>query len=386
MKTIAYVLSAFPVLSETFIGNEIRAMEAQGHRVVPMVFDLRDGPFQPADAGLKARMIQVRTVSTASALAMVPFALRALGFARQQKLLSQRSLLWHAMKIAAVARCNGASHIHAHFAGGAAAHAIAAGAMAALPVTFTCHGHDIYAEPEDLDAKFAHAHAVVCVCDDMRDDVLANGHARNVVRIACGTDPDRFRPQPDGTTDNGRLLFVGRLVEQKGIDDLLGAIARLSGTHRIGLDIVGSGPLQDRIKQQADELNRVHGHNIRLLGAWNADDLRQRGPGYLGVCLPFKTAPDGSRDTGPLVVKEAMAMGLPVISTAYMGVKETVTPQTGLLVPPADPDALAGAIETLLTLPAGTRRAMGLAGRERVRNLFTLNRQASALSALVEAA
>ncbi len=386
MKTIAYVLSAFPVLSETFIGNEIRAMEALGHRVVPMVFDLRDGPAQPADLDLKKRMIPVRSISAKHAMTVAPMALKAIGFAWSQQLLSRRSLIWHAMKIAAIAKANGCSHIHAHFAGGAAAHAIAAGKIAGLPVTFTCHGHDIYAEPEDLDAKFSNANAVVCVCDDMRDDVAATGRANNVVRIACGTDPQKFIPQTENNGDNGRLLFVGRLVEQKGIDDLLAAIASLSGRRSIALDIVGAGPLGSEIAAEAERLNREFGHDIRMLGAWNADDLRTKGPRYIGVCLPFKTAPDGSRDTGPLVVKEAMAMGLPVISTAYMGVKETVTGETGILVQPGDRVALAEAIETILSFDRITRRAMGQAGRLRVTQHFTLEKQATALSALFEAA
>ncbi|MCB1458260.1 MAG: glycosyltransferase [Nitratireductor sp.] len=381
-KNIAYVLSAFPVLSETFIGNEIRALEAQGHAILPMVFDLRQGPAQPADIELAGRVQRISGISAVRALAMLPLLWRAQQFAGQQKLLARRSLLWHALKIAAHARANNCSHIHAHFAGGAAAHAIAAARIAGLTVSFSCHGHDIYAEPEDLDAKFANTDAVVSVCNEMRDDLLAMGCRAPVAMIPCGTDPQGFRPRPRGRNDNGRLLFVGRLVPQKGLDDLFAAISLLSGRMSVQIDIVGDGPMRDYCEEQASRLALEGGHRIDLLGGRNSDWLKAHAPDYCGVCLPFKTAPDGSRDTGPLVVKEAMAMQLPVISTAYMGVKDTVTPETGILVEPGDPVALSKAIVKLATTAAQERQAMGTAGRKRVCDQFTLASQAKALSGL----
>ncbi len=381
-KNIAYVLSAFPVLSETFIGNEIRALEAQGHAITPMVFDLRSGPAQAEDRLLAERVTLIRNVSAQTALTMLPFAWRAAGFAFQQKLLSRKSLIWHAMKIAAHARANKCSHIHAHFAGGGAAHAIAAAKIAGLTVSFSCHGHDIYAEPEDLPAKFYHTSAVVSVCNDMKNDIQSMGCKKPVALIPCGTNPQKFRPRSLKSADNGRLLFVGRLVPQKGLDDLFAAIRMLNGETRLKLDIVGDGPMRGFCEQQADLLARDANHEIRILGSRDAKWLQSHGPHYAGVCLPFKTAPDGSRDTGPLVVKEAMAMQLPVISTAYMGVKETVTPETGILVEPGDTLALSSAILRLSRATADERKAMSVAGRTRVISNFTLDIQARSLSGL----
>lgn len=386
MKTIAYVLSAFPVLSETFIGNEIRAMEALGHRTIPMVFDLRNGPAQPEDVELAQRVTRIGDIPAARALRALPGLPGALPFLYSQKLLSRRSLAWHAMKIAAHASMHGATHIHAHFAGGAAAHAIAAARLAGLPVSFTCHGHDVYAEPEDLEAKLGGADAVVAVCEDLRTDLRAVDAGARIVRIPCGTNPDRFQPRPEDAAGNGKILFVGRLVEQKGIDDLFEALWKLSGRTGIRLDIVGDGPLRQWVNDNTRSLNSTGFHKVRVLGNRDANWLASNGPHYMAACLPFKTAPDGSRDTGPLVVKEAMAMGLPVISTAFMGVKETVTPQTGILVPPGNPEALAQAIARLVALKPADRRRMGMAGRDRVRALFTLEAQARALSGMVEAA
>ena len=383
-KKIAYVLSAFPVLSETFIGNEIRALEAQGHTIIPLVFDLRSGVAQPDDMVLAKRVNVIASVSAGNALSMLPNLWRARRFAFEQKLLARRSLLWHALKIAAVARRNDCSHIHAHFAGGAAAHAIAAARIAGLTVSFSCHGHDIYAEPEDLAAKFTNTDAVVSVCNEMREDLLAMGCSKPVMMIPCGTDPDRFQPIANGKIENGRLLFVGRLVPQKGLDDLFAAIGLLNGKLRVHLDIVGDGPLRDYCESEAARLADEGGHEIKMLGSRTGEWLKANAPHYCGVCLPFKTAPDGSRDTGPLVVKEAMAMQLPVISTAYMGVKDTVTAETGILVEPGDPQALSKAILELETAGPQQRQALGTAGRNRVLDHFTLTAQAQALSRLFE--
>ena len=385
MKTVAYVIPAFPVLSETFIGNEIRAMEAIGHRIVPMVFDLRNGPAQPEDVELAARFTRIRDISPRLALSSLPLLPRALPFLFRQKNLSRRSLAWHALKIAALARAKGCTHVHAHFAGGAAAHAIAAARIAGLPVSFTCNGLGVYAEAADLKAKLQSADAVIAVCDDLTDDLRSIGRSARVVRVPCGTNLDRFHPRPEDRPDNGKLLFIGRLVEQKGIDDLFEALWKLVGRREIRLDIVGDGPLRKWVEENARALNATGFHRISVLGNRNADWLANNAPGYLGVCLPFKVAPDGSRDTGPVVVKEAMAMGMPVISTAFMGVKETVTPQSGILVPPGRPDALAQGISRLLALEPHERRRMGIAGRNRVRARFTLENQARALASALKA-
>ncbi|PHP67449.1 hypothetical protein CSC94_06995 [Zhengella mangrovi] len=386
MKTIAYVLTDFPVLSETFVGNEIRAMQAHGHRVVPFVFHLRDGPAQPADREIAARAHTIGRIAVSAAFRVAPLAWRSLSLVCRQKRLPRRSLLWTGMKLAGAIRDAKCDHIHAHFAGGAAAHALVAGRITDLPVSFTCHGHDIYAEPEDLEIKLAEADRVVAVCRDMEDDLKQIAPNAAISGIPCGTDTTRFEPRPETEHDNGRFLFIGRLVGQKGIDDLLRALRLLERTVPIRLDIVGEGPLHETVSRETEFINQRGFHEIRLLGQRNADWLQAEGPRYRGVVLPFKTAADGSRDTGPLVVKEAMALGLPVVSTAFMGVKETVTEETGFLVPPASPDALACAMAQLATMPDEHRRQMGQAGRKRVCEHFTLAAQARALSGMVEAA
>ena len=247
-------------------------------------------------------------------------------------------------------------------------------------MSFVCHGHDVYAEAEDLDLKLRSADFVVAVCNDMAADLARLAPDAKVVTVPCGIDGESLTRQADAPC-NGRLLFVGRLVEQKGLDDLLRAFAEAPAAR---IDVVGDGPLADLYKEQAAQFGL--GDRVRFLGARPREWLRENGPSYLGLVAPFKIASDGSRDTGPLVVKEAMAMGLPVVSTRFMGVKETVTEDTGLLSAPDDPASLAQSIRSLLAMPQASRTRMGEMGRQRVAQLFTQHTQALALAAAFEAA
>lgn len=384
MKAIGYVLADFPVFSETFVGDEIRAVRRLGHKVVPIVMNLRTGNAQAQDRELAREAEVLGGQSTRSALRALArpsaSAIAASSFLRRQKRLSARSLLWNALKIADIARRNGCTHLHAHFAGGAAAHAIVAARLAGLSVSFVCHGHDVYAEAEDLGLKLRSADFVVAVCNDMAADLAQLAPEANIITVPCGIEVESLTRRTDAPC-NGRLLFVGRLVEQKGLGDLLRAFVQAPAAR---IDIVGDGPLADVYKEQAAQF--VLEDRVRFLGARPREWLRENGPSYLGLVAPFKIAPDGSRDTGPLVVKEAMAMGLPVVSTRFMGVKETVTEDTGLLSAPDDPASLAHSIRSLLAMPQASRTRMGEMGRQRVAQLFTQHTQAQALAAAFEAA
>lgn len=384
MKTIGYVLADFPVFSETFVGDEIRAVRRLGRKVVPIVMNLRTGKAQAQDLELarEAAVLGAQpAVAAFRALARARgSAAAALSFLRRQSRLPVRSLLWNGLKIADVARRHGCTHLHAHFAGGAAAHAIVAARLAGLSVSFVCHGHDVYAEAEDLELKLACADFVVAVCNDMASDLARLAPKASIVTAPCGIDEESLAPRRDAP-GNGRLLFVGRIVEQKGVDDLLRALAEIPVAE---IDIIGDGPLAPVYKQEAERLGlagRVH-----FLGPRPREWLRENGPSYMGLVAPFKIAPDGARDSGPMVVKEAMAMGLPVVSTSLMGVKETVTPDSGFLSAPGDPASLAESIRALLAMPQTARLRMGEMGRERVAQLFTQRIQAQTLAAAFEAA
>ncbi|BAI76870.1 glycosyltransferase (plasmid) [Azospirillum sp. B510] len=204
--------------------------------------------------------------------------------------------------------------------------------------------------------------------------------------IPNGVDSTLFHPaSPEAGIEAGseagaagrpvRLLAVGRLVAQKGIDVLIDALARpeLAG---VELDVVGDGGWRTALEEQAARLGlagrvRLHGWLDRavLAGLYRTVDI---------FVLP-------SRDEGmPNVVLEAMASGLPVVASAVAGARDLVVEgETGFLVPPEQPDALAGALLRLTADPMA-RRALGDRGRRRVEEHFSWRSAALSFLELVE--
>jgi len=376
-QTIVYALAAFPVLSETFVSNEIRAMRAAGHRIIPVALAPHHGRCQPEDEGFRAETRALwkepRGPAAMLGLGTTP---AAMPFLLAQRGLKRRSLWLAGARLARIARRERASHIHAHFAHSAAATAIIAARLAGLTCSFIGHGFDVYGSPTDLALKLRHADLAFATCQDMAQDFRAMTPHSRVATIACGIDPARFRPEAG--PDNGRLLAIGRLAPQKGYGMLVRALAALPPAARPMIDVVGEGPLRDAIEAERDSLGlRAH---LTLLGARTSAWIAEHGPRYRGFVAPYVITSTGDRDTGPIVIKEAMAMGLPVVASALMGMKDMVAPDTGRLVPPGDAPALAEAITWLADLTPQRREAFGAAGRERVLEMFTLRGQAAAMT------
>lgn len=383
--SILHVLSAFPVLSETFVSNEIRALRRLGHRVVPFALAAGPRPCQPEDEAFRAETLHLADTPRLAALCRAAFhparVARALGFATTQRGIRPRSLLLAGARVALVAQARGCTHLHAHFAHAPAATAIVAARLAGASVSFTGHGFDIYgAAASDLPAKLAAADLAVAVCDDMAADFRAVAPRASITVVPCGVDPARFRPAPDGR-HNGRLLAVGRLAPQKGCEVLIEALARLPEAARPVIDVVGAGDLLLPLTTMARNLGVTD--SIRFLGARPSGWIAAEGPRYRGFVAPYVVCADGDRDTGPIVVKEAMAMGLPVLASALMGMREYVTPQTGRTVRPGDAAALAKGLAWLATLDDGQRAMLGAAARRRVCSRYTLEGQAEALAAAI---
>ena len=383
--SVMYVLSAFPVLSETFVSNEIRAMRALGHRVVPLALRPHDGPCQPEDAAFRAETLALaaepRIAALLRALGNPARLARALRFVAAQRGLPRRSLLLAGARVALAARREGCTHLHAHFMHAAAATAITAARLSGCTVSFTGHGYDIYGAPADLPAKLRATDLAIAVCDDMRADLRAMAPGARVALVRCGIDPARFRPAPGPS--NGRLLAIGRLAPQKGYEVLLAALARLPPAQRPVIDVVGEGTLRAEIEAAIAALGLAPW--LRLLDARDSAWIAAEGPRYQGFVAPYVITPEGDRDTGPIVAKEAMAMGLPIVASALMGLKETVAPGSGRQVPPGDVAALGEALAWLAGLTPAERRALGAAGRAHVEAGFTLQAQAASLTAAIAA-
>jgi len=223
-------------------------------------------------------------------------------------------------------------------------------------------GERVYAE------LFRRGDAFLTNCAFFRDRLLALGcdGARLVVHPS-GIDARRFPFRVRGPRADGvlRLVTVGRLVEKKGIEFALEAMALLG---RRGIapryDVVGEGPLAEPLRARAAALGLAD--RVRFLGGLPHDRLIQLlGEEDLFVAANV-TAADGDQDAPVNVLKEAMATGMPVVATRHGGIPELVEDgASGFLVPERDPAALADAIARVHTAP-GLWPAMGRAGRARV--------------------
>jgi colanic acid/amylovoran biosynthesis glycosyltransferase len=232
--------------------------------------------------------------------------------------------------------------------------------------------------------KHEHAAFAVTACDYSARYLRERHGVSGAQPLVVGVDPDAFirhTPHPDGRT----VIAVARLVEKKGIGVLIEAAGLLQ--QRAPLErvwIVGRGPLEQSLRARVRELG-LEGV-VDFLGSRSPAEVRDLLERADLLAAPCVVAADGDRDTMPVVVKEALAMELPVVASDEVGLPEVVRPEWGRLGPPGDAAALAQAIEELLALPAEGRAAMGRAGRAFVVEHCSLRLETERLASLIAGA
>jgi colanic acid/amylovoran biosynthesis glycosyltransferase len=394
---VGYVVRKFPVLSETFILNEILALEARGVKVE--IFSLaptRDPRFHEGVSRLKADVHYLPTTSEASAL---------LRYARRQaarnpkryrreliKVLAARrpKLIWRFLQaswVADRARRTGVKHLHAHFANRSATVAHQAAKLLGIPFSFTAHAFDIYRDPDPrvIARKMADAQFTVTVSDYnvafLRS--LANGQPTRIELIRNGIDMSKFAPTRHAPNGPFRIITVARLVEKKGIPILIDACRILSMR---GLDfrcdIIGKGALRGSLERMIRENDLTD--RVRLLGPVRQQEIVAHYQRAHLLVLPCIVAEDGNRDGLPVSIIEALACGVPVISTPITGIPEAVHDGVnGFIVPAGDTTSLADAIEKVLRNPQLHAR-LRCEARPSVRETFDQETTVSRLHSLFE--
>ncbi|HEX8742052.1 MAG TPA: glycosyltransferase [Thermoleophilaceae bacterium] len=371
---------AFPVVSETFVVEECRRLIDLGHEL-EVVAGSR--PERPAadDGGIPVRYLgDEGAAAQARALASLHPSrcardLRARArWRRAETVAPLRVLAPHVLRLAGTP----GARVHAHFAAGAALSAMRVAALAGRPWSLTAHAYDVFASPANLAEKLRSAAFVTTGCRYNAEHLRGVG-AERVHEIVMGVDPERFRrrrPHPD----DGVVLAVGRLVEKKGFVHLVRAAARpeLSGAR---LAIAGEGPLRAPLAAEIERLGV--GDRVTLAGRRDHDEVRELLERAAVLAMPSVVAADGDRDSMPVVVKEALAMEVPVVASDEVGLPEIVRPEFGRLVPPGDEAALARALSELLALPVERRAEMGRAGREFVKANADSRTEAARLSELL---
>lgn len=388
---IGYILESFPVLSQTVVLNELRMVRTLG---VPCeVFSLLPPPQETMKHEMVALLTddviycwQVRlprhTVMRAN-LALLTWSgpvayLSAYKLSKEAGFLSDLRSFMRFAYWAYYLRSQGVNHLHAHFGTEGATVARIFAMLTRLPFSMTLHAYDIFRNPPpDLGDKLREAAFVTTVSQFNKAHLLktyAGVSSDKIHVIYPGVDLQQFSPNGNPSHDERLcILSVGRLVEKKGFIYLVQACHLLQAQ---GLDfecrIVGDGPLFAELESV------IAGYGLQeyvhLVGALPHEEVQSLLDWGSVFVLPCVVAEDGDRDGMPLVLAEAMAMQIPVISTELVGIPELVRPGAGFLVPPRDAEVLADALRQMNEIGEAKRRAMGQRGRDIVAADFDLEK------------
>ena len=229
------------------------------------------------------------------------------------------------------------------------------------------------------DQLFREGDYFIANCEYFRQRAIDLGcPTERIVVLGSGIDCSKFNFQPRYFPDNGcvKIVTVGRLVEKKGIEYGIRAISQLVKSYpQVEYNIIGDGKLKSSLEQLIAELNLEE--KVKLVGWKQQEELIEILDNSHILVAPCVTAADGNQDAPVNTLKEAMAMGLPVIGSRHGGIPELIEDGvSGWLVPERDPDAIAKKLHYLIDHPE-TWLAMGKAGRKRVEtkyNMEQLNR------------
>jgi colanic acid/amylovoran biosynthesis glycosyltransferase len=370
---MGYVLTHYPRLAQTFIAGEIAELERLGVRVVPAALNACP-PEERSTADAKAEhsrtfyVKQVPLLTIVKVLARVAFQ-SPIGFARLLVRAGRtggadpKAVVWRLFYVAEGAlvwdhcRQLGIRHLHAHFGQAPASVAWSAADVGNLvdgagwTFSFTIHGFQDFVNELDarLDLKAANAAFVICVSDFTRSQLMrvsdpAHWNKFHVVRCGIDVGAFRFRPPPP-LSDTPRILVVARVSPEKGHIVLLRAVQAL---HLEGVaarvEIVGTGDFLADVRAEATRLGVDH--LVDFLGELPVHEVQRRLAGADVFCLP------SFAEGLPVSIMEAMAIGVPVVTTFISGIPElAVHEHTALVVPAGNVESLADAFRTILTKP-----------------------------------
>lgn len=359
---LAYVVSRFPLLTETFIVHEVIALRSIGWPVD--MFAMRHEPqtvvhaeARQLESGVhfpRGRLVLTRAIAEfkqhpelwARLVRMiVPGAARSPAVLGKSMLVLPLAAAW-----AEQMRRLGVRHVHAHFGSYPALAALVAASLQDIGFSFTVHAHDLFADNALLAEKVHAAKFVVTISEFNRARLAAllqPGDERRIRVIRCGVDLTafQFRPRVPPTADR-TVLSVAALREYKGLARLIEACAMLRGTapdQRFVCYIVGEGPERTALETQIRAAGL--GDWVKLLGAREQPAIRSLLEQSDTFVLPSVVAHNRYMDGIPVALMEAMASGVPVVASDLSGIPELVRDEdTGLLVPPGNAEALHHAI------------------------------------------
>jgi colanic acid/amylovoran biosynthesis glycosyltransferase len=300
-----------------------------------------------------------------------------------QNLASFPKALW----LAQIIRDNGFDRVHVHWAGAPATFASFAAYLAGTPFSITAHRYDI-AQKNLLPWKAAHAQFVRVIDEPGADEFLAalgpGGERPLVLHVGVET-PAAPAPLRGGELRPLRAVAGARLVEKKGHAFLIEGVARAKTAGvEVALDLFGDGPLEEPLKALAQKLGVAD--NIRFCGVSSHESLLAalRAGAYDVAALPSVTGADGDKEGIPVFLMEAMAAGVPVLTTPNGGILELAGDGNGVITPERDSAAIGDALVQLARDEA-LRRRLSEKGRAHVQADFAVETNISRLRALIAA-
>jgi glycosyltransferase involved in cell wall biosynthesis len=393
-SNLAVLVNEFPRLSETFVLGDLLALEAAGARL--HVFALRRPDSELAQEAVEQLRAPVEYLPEIAGRqrSLLLRSIQATLFMRNPRRFTRglaeiyvspdysRSRLELALLLARRLDRIGAPPLYVHFAHKPATIGRFAALLLGSRFAISAHAVDLWTTPvPELRAKFRDAQLVLCCYEQAHDYVrqIANGTTRvelapHGVVVPPLSNREELSPPV--------LLSVGRLVEKKGFDTLVWAARTMRDR---GLEfqvrIAGDGPLWPTLQRLVNELDLAD--TIRFLGPLTARELERHYAAAATFVLACRIGSDGNRDGLPNTILEAMARGLPVVSTRLAAIEEAVTDgEHGLLAPPDDHLALAAALERLVN-DRQLRVQLGTAARARVLERYDRDSFASRVHALL---
>jgi glycosyltransferase involved in cell wall biosynthesis len=393
---VAYIMSRFPKLTETFILYEMLALEEQGIQVE-----------------LYPLLREHTTVMHPEAVAMVerahfqPFISWPIVRAQLRYLLlkpgAYLGTLWSLLRgtigslnffvgalgifpktvyFAEVMEAEGVQHVHAHFANHPTAAAFIIHRLAGIPYSFTAHGSDLHVDRHMLREKVAEAAFVVPISSYNQQLIVEECGEQfrdKVVVIHCGVDTQVFQPVVRASAGPLTILCTGTLHEVKGQTYLIDA-CRLLNERGVAFtcNFVGDGPDREMLAEQIAKAGLDE--HVHLLGRRTREEVAALLQAADVVVAPSVPTKEGKREGIPVVLMEAMGSGVPVVASGISGIPELVEHErSGLLTPPRDGQAIAEALQRLQREPA-LRQRLGQAGREKVLRDFDQATNAAVLA------
>ncbi len=403
-RRIAYLMSRFPNLSETFILREMIALRDLGWEIEIYPIILQHPPVVHPEAkpwlqrvhhspylSFKVLVANLR-VFFRSPQVYLRTALRVLreNASNLNFFVRALALFPKAVLAAEQIQAQGIQHIHAHYASHPALLAWIIHQFTGIPYSITVHAHDIFVRKAMLATKLADARFIISISEFNRAYLsrLYGAWVESKTHIIhCGVEPQRYPPHADPPTvlPSLKILSIGSLQPYKGQKYLIEACALLQAQQiPFECQIIGAGELQAELQTQIVSLGLEN--QVKLLGPQNQQAVAEHLAAANVYVQPSVITPSGKMEGIPVSIMEALACALPVVASDLSGIPELVRPsQTGLLVPPQDPQALADALTWVFRCPQEAHQ-MALRGRELVIEQFNLTRNAAALAAVFEKA